>query len=447
MQQFPTSSPLSATTPQPFEENLTMSNTQQPLPRDANDKDYYFRGLNLIPGFPFWEFRGAPQKVNDNADVDITPHHTVTHSFLDLIKNLPPEICTHIFAQIPQKRSAEDSDLDSGGCMKKNAYLMQDYSLRPDEILQCSPVKYAIRIAKDECSKSKQNVPDASDEQSLEAQKPILRDFRSINREFEKCFALVANNVFERCKERELSISYIENDHPVAFARSHVDFVRFASSLAHSEGFYFEDSPNLSAQGVWKSEIRESSLLREFLAWFWKHFVLDFTNQLETCSGWLKSIDGQFNCLQNINIDILASPYFGTHENVMKRSINGCQFKKFLKGLDNLPNIESLTVYIQMDSEYCLDLLQSPEAHTWVNALREVTFVKSFDLKTAVFVYARPTTIQKPSPDQKEESAKFRARYDKRLCQLLMPKILCYGTTDDVPDHLGLRQLFAMEEE
>ncbi|KAF5868181.1 uncharacterized protein Bfra_007377 [Botrytis fragariae] len=91
------------------DEDAIMLDKQKALPRDTKVQDYYFRNLELIPGFPFREFQGA-SAFKDNADTPNTLHHNVTKRFLDFIKRAPPEIRTNVFAQIPTKRVAEDDD-------------------------------------------------------------------------------------------------------------------------------------------------------------------------------------------------------------------------------------------------------------------------------------------------------------------------------------------------
>ncbi|ATZ50672.1 hypothetical protein BCIN_06g01650 [Botrytis cinerea B05.10] len=57
------------------------------------------------------------------------------------------------------------------------------------------------------------------------------------------------------------------------------------------------------------------------------------------------------------------------------------------------------------------------------------------------------TTIQLALPGlMSSRGANLHAVYWERLRQLLMTQCLCYETTDDVPDHLGIREMFAMEE-
>ncbi|CAD6446091.1 7c83dd1c-aa6f-426b-80d9-aa673e025e7e [Sclerotinia trifoliorum] len=128
------------------DEETIMPNKQKAPRRDMNDQNFHFRGSDLIPGFPFWEFRGAPRNSKDITNVPNTTYHKVEQSFLDLIKRAPSEIRAHIFAQIPCGRMAKDSDIDSEGHIKKSSYLMQDY-IAPEAGLQFAPVKYSIRTA------------------------------------------------------------------------------------------------------------------------------------------------------------------------------------------------------------------------------------------------------------------------------------------------------------
>ncbi|KAJ8058895.1 hypothetical protein OCU04_011879 [Sclerotinia nivalis] len=423
--------------PQGFVDEETIMPDRQKAPRrDVNARNFYFRGPDLIPGFPFWEFRGAPRNSKDITNVPNTSYHKITQSFLDLIKRAPPEIRTHIFAQIPVKRVAEDSDINSAGHIKKSSYLMQDYTA-PEAVLQFAPVKYSIRTA--DCADRKMSSPDYA-AQSQDAKIPPK------NSRFKETFEIMINVACDHAQQDRLNTSYIESDYPNSFARSYTDFVRFAASLAHSEGFYFKGSK--SGWGIWKSKIRGSSLLGEFLAWFWKHFVLNFTNELEACMGWLETNNQKFICLQNISIDILATPYDVSARDLIKGSLDGRRFKRFLTELDdytryNQTTIEKLTLFVQIHVHDIPDLVHSPGAHRWVHALREVTFTKSFDLKLQAFKLVHKDTKEHFNAGQ---DPKYIAIYQKRLHQLLMPEILCYGTMDDVPDHLGLIELFAMEE-
>ncbi|ESZ94840.1 hypothetical protein SBOR_4800 [Sclerotinia borealis F-4128] len=415
--------------PQDFVGGDTMvPNKQDALLPAENDEDHYFRGLELIPGFPFWEFRGAPQNGNNGMDSNTTFYHTVTHSFLDLIKNAPPEIRTHIFAQIATKRVAEDDNVDPEGYIKKSAYFMQNYRLQT-RISNLLP--------------NASSPDDATDAQ----QKPECSDIPHIpskNKHFKRNFKVMMSIICGQNKEKELGMSYLENDYPVPSARSYIDLVRFIATLVHSEGFYYEDNPSDWGPGIWKSEIRETSLLGEFLVWFWKYFVLDSTNDLEDCSSWLEVNHRQFYHLRNVSIDILASPYEGPARKRIKRSLDGRQFKRFLKGFDDLPNIEDLTVFVQIHVQDLKHLLQNPGSYGWANALRGVTFAKYFDVRLKVFDLV-PKDYQR-APMSKAENIQL-AIYRQRLWQLLMPEVLCSGTTDDIPDHLGLFEMFTMEED
>ncbi|KAF7918572.1 hypothetical protein BELL_0210g00120 [Botrytis elliptica] len=401
-----------------IDEDAIMSDKQKALPRDAKDQDYYFRSLELIPGFPFWEFQGA-SAIKDNPDTPNTLHHNVTKRFLDFIKRAPPEIRTNIFAQIPSKRVAEVDDLDSFAHVKKSPYLMQDYSTLYNE-LQFAPVKYSIQVT----SKGTFN-----EDKRLEIQNAQV-DIPPFNWCFERSFAVHTDITCSKDKEKTMGIVYIENDYPNCFARSHVDFIKFAASLAHSEGFYFEKDSVDSNAGIWKSEIRKSSLLREFLAWFWKKFGVNFTNELEASFAWSKVNHAKFRYLQNISLDILVMEPL-THT---RKYVDGRRVKLFLGELHNFPNIESLTVFLQIEDTDLADLIHSPGAYRWANALREITFAKYFDVQFQMLNGMLP------------KGPSCHAVYRRRLRQLLMPECLCYGTTDDVPDHLGIREMFAMEE-
>lgn len=68
----------------------------------------------------------------------------------------------------------------------------------------------------------------------------------------------------------------IENDYIVV--RLYGEFLEFARASAHAEGFTltYEDI-NGTCVPRWKSSDKNSSLLRNFLTWFWREFELDFT--------------------------------------------------------------------------------------------------------------------------------------------------------------------------
>ncbi|KAF7893931.1 hypothetical protein EAF00_007445 [Botryotinia globosa] len=402
-----------------IDEDAIMLDKQRALPRDTKDQDYYFRNLELMPGFPFQEFQSA-SAFKDHADTPNTSHRNVTKRFLDFIKRAPPEIRANIFAQIPTKRVAEDEDLDSFACIKKSSYLMQDYSILYDS-LQFAPVKYSIQVT----SKGTFNEDEYLEPRDAEVEIPPN------NKRFEKDFAVHTDITYSKDKENTMGIVYIENDYPNCFARSYVDFIKFAASLAHSEGFYFEKDSTDGNSGIWKSDIRESSLLREFLAWFWKKFGVNFTNELEASFAWSKVNHAKFRYLQNISLDILVMEPF----NHTRKYVNGRRVKLFLQELHNYPNIESLTVFLQIEEQDLANLIRSPGAYRWANALREITFAKHFDVQFQMLDGMLP------------KGPVCHAVYRKRLRQLLMPECLCYGTTDDVPDHLGIREMFAMEEQ
>ncbi|KAF7956108.1 hypothetical protein EAE96_005028 [Botrytis aclada] len=417
--------PLSTMAQQPdfVNEDAIMLDKQNTLARDTKDQDYYFRSLELIPGFPFHEFQGATA-FQKKVDIPDTLHHNVTKRFLDFIKRAPPEIRTNIFAQIPTKRVAEDSDLDSDLFVKESSHLMQNYSTLYDR-LDFAPVKYSIEVA----SKGTFNEDEFLETRDAEVKIPPNNEC------FETDFAVFTDISCSEDKEKTLGIVYIENDYPNCFARSHVDFIKFAASLAHSEDFYFEKDSSDSDSGIWKSDIRESSLLREFLAWFWKKFGLNFTNQLEASFAWSKANHAKFRYLQNISLDILVLPPNMCPIFPIEGHFNGRRVKSFLKELHNFPNIETLTVFIQIGERDLANLMHSPGAYRWANALRKITFAKYFDVQ---FQTLNLMSSKEP---------KCRAVYQKRLRQLLMPECLCYGTTDDVPDYLGIRGLFAVEEQ
>ncbi|TGO54615.1 hypothetical protein BCON_0104g00120 [Botryotinia convoluta] len=391
-----------------MDEDATMLDKQKAHPRDTKDQDYYFRSLELIPGFPFREFQGA-SAFKDNADTPNISHHSITQSFLESIKLAPPEIRTNIFAQIPTKRVAEDDALDSFAYVKKSSHLMQDYSTLYD--LQFAPVKYSIQVT----SKGTFNDDEYLETRDAEVKIPPNNEF------FERDFAVLTDITCSKDKEKTMGIIYFENDYPNCFARSYVDFIKFAASLAHSEGFYFENDSSDSNAGIWKSETRESSLPREFLVWFWTKLV----------SHGQKLTMQNFVNLQNISLDILVmEPLIHTQKYVDGRCV-----KLFLKKLHNFPNIESLTVFLQIQDTDLADLMHSPGAYRWANALREITFAKCFNVQ---FKMLKGMSSKEPD---------CHAVYRRRLRQLLMPECLCYGTTDDVPDHLGIREMSAMEEQ
>ncbi|KAF7887990.1 uncharacterized protein EAF01_011144 [Botrytis porri] len=367
-------------------ENAILFDEEKALFRDTKDRDYYFRSLELIPGFPLREFQGA-STFKDNADNPNTSHHSITQSLLESIKLAPPEIRTNIFTQIPTKRVAGDDDFDSftKGTSNEDRYL-----------------------------------------ESRDAEIKIPPN----NAFFERDFAVHTDITSSEDKEKTMGIVYIENDYPNCFARSYVDFIRFAASLAHSEGFYFERDSSDSNSGIWKSESRESSLLREFLTWFWKFFGVNFTNELEASFAWSKVNHAKFRYLQNISLDILVMEPF----NHAQKYVDGRRLKLFLKELHHFPNIESFTVFLQIGEQDLADLMHSPGAYRWANALREITFAKYFDVQFQMLDGMLP------------KGPIFHAVFRKRLRQLLMPECLCFGSTDDVPDHLGIREMFDMEE-
>ncbi|TGO29542.1 hypothetical protein BPAE_0014g00940 [Botrytis paeoniae] len=350
--------------PDLVDEDATMLDKQKALLRDTKDQDYYFRSLELIPGFPFLEFQGA-SVFKDNADTPNISHHSITQSFLESIKLAPPEIRTNIFAQIPTKRVVEDDDLDSFAYVKKSSHLMQDYSTLYD--FQFAPVKYSVQVT----SKGTLNKDKYLEPRDAEVKIPPNNEF------FERYFAVLTDISCSKDKKKTMGIVYIENDHPNCFARSYVDFITFATSLAHSEAFYFEKDSSDSNAGIWKSEIRESSLLREFLAWFWKKFGFNLTNELEAGFASSKVNHGKFRYLQNISLDILVmEPLIHT-----QKCVNGRREKLFLQELQNFPNIESLTAFLQIGDTDLADLIHSPGAYRWANALREITFAKYFDVQ------------------------------------------------------------------
>ncbi|KAF5868180.1 uncharacterized protein Bfra_007376 [Botrytis fragariae] len=296
---------------------------------------------------------------------------------------------------------------------------MQDYSTLYDSLQFC-PVKYSIQVT----SKGTFNEDECLETRDAQINIPPNNEC------FERNFAVHTDITCSKDKEKIMGIVYIENDYPNCFARSYVDFIKFAASLAHLEGFYFEKDSSDSNAGIWKSEIKESSLLREFLTWFWKKFGLNFTNELEASFAWSKVNHAKFRYLQNISLDILVmEPLIHT-----RKYINGRRVKLFLQELHNFPNIESLTVFLQIGDTDLAYLMHSPGASRWANALRGTTFTKYFDVQFQMLDGMLP------------KGPICHAVYRKRLRQFLMPECLCYGTTGDVPNHLGIREMFAMEE-
>ncbi|TEY70274.1 hypothetical protein BOTCAL_0108g00300 [Botryotinia calthae] len=150
--------------------------------------------------------------------------------------------------------------------------------------------------------------------------------------------------------------------------------------------------------------------------------------------AWSKVNHEKFRYLQNISLDILVSPYDIKPLIPAKRQVDGRRVKLFLKEMHNYPNIETLIVFLQIQDEDLANLMHSPGAHRWANALREITFAKHFDVQ---FQMINGMSLRE---------ANLHVVYRERLRQLLIPECLCYGTTDDVPDHLGIREMFAMEE-
>ncbi|TEY70275.1 hypothetical protein BOTCAL_0108g00310 [Botryotinia calthae] len=68
------------------------------------------------------------------------------------------------------------------------------------------------------------------------------------NDSFERVSAVLADMTCIEDKEKTMDIVFIENDYPNCFARSYVDFIKFAASLAHPEGFYFKtDSSDINS--------------------------------------------------------------------------------------------------------------------------------------------------------------------------------------------------------
>ncbi|TGO35096.1 hypothetical protein BHYA_0170g00080 [Botrytis hyacinthi] len=391
------------------EDAIVLGKQKVPL-RDTKDQDYYFQNLELMPGFPFQEFQGA-SAIKDNPDTPDKLHHNVTKRCLDFIKRAPPEIRRNIFAQIPTKRVAEDNDLDS------YAYITLLFTV----LSNSPPVKYSIQVT----SKGTFNEDDCLEIRDAQVNIPPN------NKCSERDFAVHTGMTSSKDKEKTMGIVYIENDYPNCFARSYIDFINFAASLAHSEGIYFEKDSSNSNSGIWKSEMRESSLLREFLAWFWGKFGVNFTNELEASFAWPKVNHAKFCYLQNISLNILVMEPF----NDTRKYVNGRRVKLFLEELHSFPNIESLTVFLQIGEQDLANLIHSPGAYRWANALREITFAKCFDLEFQMLDGMLP------------KGPICHAVYRKRLRQSLMPECLCYGTTDDVPDHLGILEMFAMEEQ
>ncbi|TGO83607.1 hypothetical protein BPOR_0620g00050 [Botrytis porri] len=375
-------------------ENAILFDEEKALFRDTKDRDYYFRSLELIPGFPLREFQGA-STFKDNADNPNTSHHSITQR-----EWRETMILTHLR-------------------ISKEVPILCKITLLYDG-LQFAPVKYSIQVT----SKGTSNEDRYLESRDAEIKIPPNNAF------FERDFAVHTDITSSEDKEKTMGIVYIENDYPNCFARSYVDFIRFAASLAHSEGFYFERDSSDSNSGIWKSESRESSLLREFLTWFWKFFGVNFTNELEASFAWSKVNHAKFRYLQNISLDILVMEPF----NHAQKYVDGRRLKLFLKELHHFPNIESFTVFLQIGEQDLADLMHSPGAYRWANALREITFAKYFDVQFQMLDGMLP------------KGPIFHAVFRKRLRQLLMPECLCFGSTDDVPDHLGIREMFDMEE-
>ncbi|KAA8569970.1 hypothetical protein EYC84_002308 [Monilinia fructicola] len=264
-----------------------MTNTQTSHASNRDNGHQYFARRELIPGFPFREFESGINHTEYWNDADIRMidgklFRCTNQSTLILLRSLPLELQEHVFHQIIDQHVP---DLER--------------------------ILYALRT-------TNSVLPSHWDRDRLktEAYKKMLprkgagMNFKGLNiGDLWKLGSLVripskTMSTWESDSLKEainLSKS-IENDYIVV--RLYGEFLEFARASAHAEGFTltYEDI-NGTCVPRWKSSDKNSSLLRNFLTWFWREFELDFTCEYGTGNKWLQANSQQFSLVQNISID------------------------------------------------------------------------------------------------------------------------------------------------
>ncbi|KAM3068396.1 hypothetical protein ACMFMG_009532 [Clarireedia jacksonii] len=406
----------------------------------AEERNYF--SAELVPGFPFQEF-----EKNDVADDDdlstyifaAQPHPAVSGRFLTLLKSMPTEIREHIYRCIIPLGNKLTKRCNPPAV--KSRHLMRDYTAIPDNHYHppgtpkdsgFAPVKYSLRVPPTRISPRLQ----ALLLHSVQLQKiTTVSEDPCTNGGTYNLMTLISL-IGDVHKVAKGDLKMVENDyHAVRLCEEYSLFVK---GLIKAEGFFYVNKKAKAGAGKWRSENMDKSVLKEFLKWFWKNFILDFTCDYTACSHWvydnLKSprFIRQWHLIQNITMDILGSAYnYGPHTTSLGGDNTSILNLPFLcERLSRLSQIQNLTIYFWVQRRDIKDLIDNPGRYEWIKYIREIRVSKTFALELKVIGMIETETIdcrerEKKYEEQKKlDNLKLHAVWQEKLRILMMPETL-----------------------
>ncbi|ESZ94841.1 hypothetical protein SBOR_4801 [Sclerotinia borealis F-4128] len=441
---------------------MTMTTSRIPHGSQAEDGHEYFAKRELMPGFPYQEFEGITNPTKfciDSMMVKDKSYRCVSQKTLALLKSVPLEIRENIFSEIVDQHVPEP-ETDYPGMSPNLALNWVQNPRGKNGIMRYGTVDGVFTLAKFYYCPFRKTLIEKYCEEHL-CTRGTGMSFEGLK------FSDVLNHATgsrsarrtrfiwddDISKEALGTSKSVENDYIVV--RSYDELLQFAKAIAHAENFVLEyNNINGLQLPVWKSSERNSSVLKDFLSWFWREFELDFTYEFQTCNAWLRANLQQFSLIQNINIDInFVSFEINSFEGSGYRAIDTLHhFNEFCRYLNQLSNINKLTVRLSIKRRDVLSILHNPGAYAWVSAIKSLPVSEKFILVLATVWTTNDDEYghwegEKEYADFEDHQAESDSLAEEMLRERLMPATLSQGKTYDLPDDLGLARLFCVGEE
>jgi hypothetical protein len=152
-----------------------------------------------------------------------------------------------------------------------------------------------------------------------------------------------------------------------------------------------------------------------------------------------------FSRIQSVSFELHA-PIEGLsqavqHYNIESHFTHQEHLSKLLKGLcEKLPNIQRLTVFAWLTVPQIEQALFGPTSVRWLTAVQKIPVGKTFAISR--FVDFDNHWQKHQGTESEEERNEKQMDWERKLTLHMMPDSFSVGTTNDLPEHLGLGWLF-----
>ncbi|KAJ8058894.1 hypothetical protein OCU04_011878 [Sclerotinia nivalis] len=408
---------------------MAESETAKPLKKD--DNDYYFTGQKLIPYFPVRGYHLNKQGFALPGERFKQACH-LPPSFFKALKALPQEILHNIYEHIidvPAIDPAAKHNVGESEIIPDLTYNFRQLNedLDDDEIFKPypeSPYPIPVQALLLQQNPSAIYTPTGCDPPQ-EQRKQVLGAWKLQNSgdwiDHRSTQQLVESST--RCNGCQPENSYGQ-------------LVQFVYSVALHEDFQLGYNDN-----IWRSPSRQSSLLRNFLIWFWRkieHLTLRFhTGPINQRAGvmyknirrFCEMIPATFPNLRKITYLNRNHHTEGYTQEKRCDTIRKGFSKRLIELFRAIPVSESIEVILDLYFGTWIsddkDSDSDAQGSGWRNSdANDYDDYKSASTDTPLRLHHRQLEVE------------------DGIRRLLMPTSLLYGNTNDLPEDLGLRRLF-----